>query len=160
MKWWSNWRAKRKAKRKAKKRVKFLANREIALQASYTLAQIPRRFTDDGCSYSPDSLFHNEIGWACRIHDYRYCTRASGERDMSAEERLEADKELRTNIALSFPKWLGWVRFVYYRLVRRFGSMTAWNSCGFDAGERCKHNINRPLWMEEDERTRTGSRTR
>jgi hypothetical protein len=73
---------------------------------------------------------------------------------------MAADKELRRNIALSFPRWLGWVRFLYYRGVRRFGSMTAWDSCGYDAGEWCKHNIKRPLWMEEDEREETGSHER
>jgi hypothetical protein len=160
MKWWNDWRAKRKAKRKAKKRKKFLAQRTIALTASHVLSKIPERFTDDGCSYSPDSLFHSEIGWACRIHDFRYCSRTLGPRTFNADERMAADKELRANIALSFPKWLGWVRFLYYRAVRRFGSMIAWNSCGYDAGERCKHNMNRPLWMEEDERERTGARKR
>jgi hypothetical protein len=160
VKFWSNWRAKRKKNKKAKKREAYLKQRRIAQIASYTLTSIPERFTDDGCSYSPDSLFHSEIGWACRIHDFRYCSRSEGPTEMLPEQRMAADKELRDNLALSFPRWLGWVRFLYYRAVRRFGSMHAWDSCGYDAGERCKHNMNRPLWMEEDERERTKAKER
>jgi len=160
MKWLSDWKAKRVKRKKARKRAKFLIERRTAMVASATLREIPERFTDDGCSYSPDSLFHNEIGWACRIHDYRYCSRSLGPRDFGPEARAAADLELRKNIALSFPKWLGWVRFLYWKAVRRFGGLGLWNSCGYEVGDRCRHNMKRPLWMEEDHREETGSYAR
>jgi hypothetical protein len=151
MKWWSDWRKKRKKSKKKKQRAKDRKKRQVARAAYHALNDIPDRFIDDGCSYSPDSIFHNEIGWACRIHDYRYCSRSMGPRDMEPHLRLAADKELRANIALSVPKWLGWIRWLYYRAVRHFGSQTSWDSCGYDAGVRCRHNLLRPRWMDRQE---------
>jgi hypothetical protein len=140
----------REKRKKLSKRArkKLLKERKVAKKAHRALGNIPDRFIDDGCSYSPDSMFHNEIGWACRIHDFRYCSRTEAHKDTSPEARLKADKELRANIALSFPKWLGWIRWLYYKAVRRFGSMHAWDSCGPEDGEYCKHNMQVPLWMQ------------
>jgi hypothetical protein len=68
---------------------------------------------------------------------------------MELAKRKEWDKELRDNLRLSFPRWLGWIRFVYYRFVRLFGTASAWDDCGPEAGNMCKHNMPIPLWMEE-----------
>ena len=61
-----------------------------ASQQSYPVA-----FTSDGCSTSPDGPLSDHERWkqACVIHDYRYWCGGT------PLERLEADRELATNIA-------------------------------------------------------------
>jgi hypothetical protein len=55
----------------------------------------PVDFTYDGCSSSPDGTLSDPQRWkqACTIHDYRYW------RGGTPGQRLEADRELRDNIA-------------------------------------------------------------
>jgi hypothetical protein len=98
--------------------------------AARVLAQIPDRFHDDGCSNSPDSWFGFDFSWACRIHDWRYCTRAQALAgcETSPEAKAYADKRLREDIAASLPTRWGWVKYVYWRAVARLGD-GSYDSC-------------------------------
>lgn len=121
------------------------------------LAQVPARFHDDGCSNSPDSWFGFDFSWACRLHDWRYCTRAQilAGQPMSPERKDYADRRLREDIDASLPGRWSWVRFVYWRAVARLGD-GSYNTCSKDfAGGRsgsqasrgvCRHNL---AWPEE-----------
>lgn len=108
---------------------------------------IPSTFVDDGCSNSPDAICGISIREACRIHDWRYCTRGHTHGTMCKEHRRAADKELRANIAKALPWWNQWVRWIYWRAVRRFGSIHAYDTCGVSAGDYCRHNMPMPVWM-------------
>jgi len=111
------------------------------------LNSIPEDFVDDGCSNAPDSIFCKPIYFACRIHDFRYCTRAHPEGTMCPAHRKAADKELRRNMCTALPWYSQWIRWIYYRAVRRFGTLSAYNSCGPRAGNLCRHNLRPPTWM-------------
>jgi hypothetical protein len=123
------------------------------------LKKIPVHFRDDGCSNAPDGLFlwakrwrwlHwlvRSFRWCCRIHDWRYCSRAHPAGSMNQAARHFADKELGWNVrgvTLFTLKWLGWG---YFRATSDFGGRRAWNSCGPASGERCRHNMPQPEWM-------------
>lgn len=108
---------------------------------------IPDSFVDDGCSNSPDSICGTWIRPACRIHDWRYCTRCHPQGTMCKEHRKAADKELRASLAKLLPWWNQWVRWIYWRAVRRFGSLHAYDTCGQSAGDFCRHGMPMPLWM-------------
>jgi len=111
---------------------------------------IPETFVDDGCSNSPDGLCGTDFRWACRIHDWRYCTRCHPFGTMCWKHRLKTDRELRRNLAVALPWWNQWIRFAYWFAVRRFGSFHAYDTCGPEAGERCRHNMEQPGWMKFD----------
>ena len=117
------------------------------------LMRIPKAFTDDGCSNSPDEWFGFDFKWACRIHDARYCQRtpidgASVAPQGTPEHRHYADDWLRADIKSSLPwrwRWIGWV---YWAGVRAAGGFKAYNSCYplFPAGgtnHRCRHGMTR-----------------
>ena len=111
------------------------------------LRKIPPHFRDDGCSNSPDRWMGWDLRWACRIHDWRYCTRAHRAGTMTALRRARADKELRLNLRAFLPwrwRWLGWA---YYVGVWRYGGMGSWDSCDATAGKLCRHNMPMPEWM-------------
>jgi hypothetical protein len=111
------------------------------------LREIPKNFVDDGCSNSPDGWFGFEFQWACRIHDYRYCTRCHDPGTMTYGMKLFADNELKRNIRYSLPWRWRWVRYVYHAGVWFGGNFSAWDSCGPDAGEVCRHGMSQPDWM-------------
>ena len=111
------------------------------------MPRVPANFIDDGCSNSPDSLCGTNFRWACRIHDWRYCTRAQPEGTMNKQSRKAADKELRKNLAIALPWYWQPIRWVYYRAVRRFGSLHSYNTCGPSAGNSCRHGLTPPGWM-------------
>lgn len=123
------------------------AQRPVPEKAKGVLNQIPKTFKDDGCSNSPDDLWGFDFGWACRIHDWRYCTRChpAGSRDY--EHRQRADRELRENLRTSLPWRWRWVSWIYWRGVQAGGGFDAWNSCGPEDGDRCRHNRKMPRWM-------------
>lgn len=100
----------------------------IPAGAANQLRKIPNHFIDDGCSNSPDSWFGFDFSWACRIHDWRFCTRAQPDGEMTDERREAADLHLRQDIRASLPWRWRWIRWIYYRAVRRFGEK-AFDSC-------------------------------
>jgi hypothetical protein len=114
---------------------------------AHDLPKIPPDFVDSGCSNAPDSIFGRPIAWACRIHDWRYCTRAHPAGAMTQRWRQDADRELGANVRGSLPFALRWVGWVYWRATHRFGGDDAFDSCGPEVGERCRHNLARPAWM-------------
>ena len=75
--------------------------------AQTVLALIPVRFVDDGCSAILDGLAGVSWRWACRIHDWRACSRCHLREYMHPAARARADAELRRNILASIP--IGWV---------------------------------------------------
>lgn len=117
------------------------AQRPIPDEAVEILRQIPLHFVDDGCSNSPDDLFGFDFRWACRIHDWRYCSRTGHLLEMDYRKKVTADEELRENIRGSLPwrwRWAGWI---YEGAVRFAGGWGSWNSCGPEAGEHCRHGM-------------------
>jgi hypothetical protein len=124
------------------------------LENAYFLLAVIRSyfpgFSDDGCTVSPDGLFGYDFSWACRIHDWRYCTRCHPPGSMSRLARRFADEELRMHMRASLPWYTrGWVPLVYRLVVRFFGRFGAWDSCGPEAGDLCRHQIPMPAWMLE-----------
>jgi hypothetical protein len=116
--------------------------------ARTVLNLIPKRFIDNGCSMSPDSIIRNDIRWACRIHDWRYCTRCHRPGRLGTQYRRSADKELRLNLGAGLPWYVRWVRLVYHFAVRHWGDGdNAFDSCGIAAGAFCRHNMPMPAWM-------------
>lgn len=126
--------------------------RKIARTAMYALDEIPSRFLDDGCTFSPDSILRTHIRWCCRIHDYRYCTRANDKGDMTRKRWISSNRELYRNIGLKTVWYTRWVRKLYYFAVKKWG-WKSYDSCGPDVGEMCRHNMPIPLWMEHLENT-------
>ena len=116
-------------------------------QAQRVLARIPAEFQDDGCSNSPDRWFRFNFRWACRIHDWRYCSRAHPPMAMTQDGRHFADEELAANIRASLPWRWRWLRFVYEFAVYRYGGVEAWNSCGPARGAVCRHNLPVLPWL-------------
>jgi hypothetical protein len=120
------------------------AQKRVPKEAVEILRNIPSEFVDDGCSASPDSLFGFDFRWACRVHDWRYCSRCHPPQVMTQHGRTKADEELRRFISVSLPKRWRWVKWVYYSAVVAFGGVKAWDCCGPEVGERCKHNMPLP----------------
>ncbi len=116
----------------------------LSARATEVLSMIPRRFVDDGCSNSPDSIFGFDLRFACRIHDWRYCSRCHPPMNMRQWNRDQADRELKQNIKAALPwrwRWIGWV---FRAVVHRYGGTTAWDSCGHKVGHICRHNMKTP----------------
>lgn len=118
-------------------------NRQIARppKAEELLQRIPAEFIDDGCSNAPDRLFGFDFAWACRIHDWRYCTRAHPPGTLTSSWRIMADVELREFIRASLPWRWRWVRWIYHAAVNLMGGYRAFDSCGMSAGPYCRHNL-------------------
>lgn len=126
-------------------------NNKVPGSARLLLTSIPTDFVDDGCSASPDSICGDSIRWACRIHDWRYCTRAHRPGRMTTEYRKNADKELRTHMRLDLPWYSQWTRLIYHFFVRKFGNGdNSFDSCGPEVGEKCRHNMPQPVWMRAE----------
>ena len=123
------------------------AQRPIPTEAAKWLREIPSEFSDDGCTNSPDSVFGFKFRWACRIHNWRYCSRCHPPGTMHYESKLKADAELARYIGSSLPFRWRWVRRIYLRGVHVGGGFDAWNSCGPEDGDTCRHGIAMPDWM-------------
>lgn len=125
----------------------------IPEDAKRLLDLIPADFNDDGCSNSPDSIFGFDFKWACRIHNWSFCTRCHppGTRTYAAE--AQANIRLKRHIDAALPFRWSWVKYVYYTAVWRYGGMGAFNSCGPEAGFRCRHGQVQPKWMRDLERS-------
>lgn len=107
-------------------------------------------FRDDGLSWFPDWLYrvvlrHN-ITPAGRVHDWYYCTRCHRRGAMTPARRRFADRELRRHARELLPWYIRLAPLVLL-LGTRLGGWPSFDSCGYDAGERCRHNIRRPPWM-------------
>ena len=124
------------------------SQRPLPQMALEILKKIPTEFHDDGCSNSPDEVFGFEFRWACRIHDWRYCTRCHLPGTMHYASKQRADRELRQFIRASLPWRWRWVSRIYWRGVQAGGGFDAWNSCGPEDGQRCRHNVAMPSWMQ------------
>lgn len=111
------------------------------------LQQIPAGFVDDGCSSAPDELFGFDFGYACRIHDWLYCTRAHAAGTMTAAHRAYADGMLGELVREALPWRWRWVGWIYRAAVHRYGGIDAFDSCGLEAGPLCRHGLAPPGWM-------------
>lgn len=58
-----------------------------------------------------------------------------------------ANEELKKFISMSLPFRWRWLQYAYYFFVVRFNGDVAWDSCGAEAGERCRHGQPKPDWM-------------
>ncbi len=123
------------------------AQRPMPNLAARLLQDIPDVFTDDGCSNAPDAIFGFRFDWACRIHDWRYCSRCHPAGTMHYANKQTADHELSNHMGATLPWRWRWVRRIYLRGVQAGGGFDAWNSCGPEDGEFCRHNIELPPWM-------------
>ena len=121
------------------------------------LRRIPSHFVDDGCTSSPDGWFGFDFRWACRIHDWLYCTRAHPAGTMTYEWKVKADHALSEFIRASLPLRWRWVRWVYEGMVLFAGGWGSFDSCGPEVGKRCRHGLRAPWWMLAPESTWKGS---
>jgi len=110
------------------------------------LQKIPRRFVTDGCSSAPDSILGRDLRWCCKIHDWRGCTRAHRPGSLTQGACNFAAKELGWNVRSALRLGTRWIGWLYYRVTYRFTEVY-WDSCGPEAGERCRHNLPMPGWM-------------
>lgn len=116
-----------------------------ALQAA--LDRIPVGFRDDGCSSAPDRLFGRNLRPACRAHDWLYCTRAHPAGALDQAHRQAADRLLGRGVRALLPHGLGWIGWLTWRAVHRWGGVAAFDSCGPEVGPVCRHNLPPPAWM-------------
>lgn len=123
------------------------AQRPTPADAQAILHTIPKEFQDDGCTNAPDAWFGFELRWACRIHDWRYCSRCHRAEFMGQSNRHRADAELARNVQSALPWRWRWVGWIYLRTVDQFGGVDAWDSCGFEALDRCRHGMALPPWL-------------
>lgn len=104
------------------------------------LTRVPAEFVDDGCSNSLDSVLGFSFRWACRLHDWYYCSRCWPEGAMTHGHKVTGDLYLERFIRASLPLPLKWVG-LGYQLVVMVAAFRAYNSCGPEKGERCRHNM-------------------
>lgn len=124
--------------------------RPLSARARQVLEAIPPEFQDDGCSSAPDDLFGFDLRFACRCHDFYYCSRAWPAGWMDQAQRRAADELLGELVREALPWRWRWVGWIYRVAVRRHGGTEAFDSCGPEAGPRCRHNLAPPDWMRAD----------
>ncbi len=117
------------------------SQKPVPAAARVLLRTIPRGFRDDGCSNAPDSVFGFRFRWVCRLHDWRYCTRCHPPGVLTQGWRHMADRELRSFISASLPWRWRWLKWAYYGGVWWAGGIEAFDSCGRDVGDFCRHGI-------------------
>ncbi len=107
-------------------------------------------FLDDGLSGGfPDWLYYRfRLGLAGRVHDWHYCSRCHPQGTMNQAARRFADRALIAHARELLPWWLPLAPIILYLGVRLGGGTSAWNSCGSTRGDRCRHNITQPVWMQ------------
>lgn len=108
---------------------------------------IPAHFHSDCCSGGPDHVLGVGIKHHCRAHDAAYCQRLWPAGSLDQQWRDAADRQLGVEIRSELPYCLKWIGWLYFRGTHRFGGDNAYASCGPLAGDRCRHNIERPDWM-------------
>lgn len=106
-------------------------------------------FRDDGLSGGfPDWIYGRwNLRLAGRVHDWHYCGRCHRAGTMNQAHRKFADRALRQHARELLPWWLSLAPLILYAGVRFGGGGSAWNSCGPDQGELCRHNVPQPDWM-------------
>jgi hypothetical protein len=114
---------------------------------------IPREFDDNGCSNAPDEISGYNFRWACRIHDWRYCTRCHPAGSMTVQAKDWADRELKINLQAYLPFFLRCVGWVYRFMTWKYGGYSAFDSCGPTPEglslNPCRHGMYPPKWMLE-----------
>lgn len=65
---------------------------------------------------------------------------------MTSHYRKAGDSELRWLLSMSLPFRWRWVKWAYYVAVRRWAA-NAFDSCGPEAGDQCRHGMEMPGWM-------------
>lgn len=116
------------------------------------LQRIPDYFQDDGCSAAPDRLFRRDLNWACRIHDWWWCTRCHPKGSMTQSWRKAGDALLASFIRQALTDHpLRGLAYLAYRWGPWFGR-NGFDTCGSEVGTYCRHNIPRPSWMRRDAR--------
>ena len=124
------------------------AQRPISPGVQALLDEIPDEFIDDGCSNSPDEIWGFSLRHACRRHDWRYCSRCHDAGSMHFSDKMESDREISMIIGDALPWRWRWIRRLYLRAVQVAGGFDAYNSCGPEDGETCRHGMPLPSWME------------
>jgi hypothetical protein len=121
---------------------------KLLRKANRLLNFIPERFVDSTSLTSPDSAMKNSLGWMTRIYDWRLCTRAHVKGDMPMTVKPHY-QELKLHFRLRAPWYKYLNRIVYWKLRRWVlpEREKAYNMCGLQAGDRCRHNMPIPLWM-------------
>jgi hypothetical protein len=109
-------------------------------------------FEDDGLSGGfPDWMYKKWLlGLAGRVHDWHYCTRCHKAGSMTDPQKKWADKALRKHARELLPWYLCLAPIILYVGVRVGGGFGSWDSCGPEAGDRCRHNIKQPDWMADE----------
>jgi hypothetical protein len=110
-------------------------------------------FEDDGLSGGfPDWMYKKWLlGLAGRVHDWNYCTRCHKAGSMTDPKKKWADKALRKHARELLPWYLCLAPIVLYVGVRVGGGFGSWDSCGPEEGDRCRHNIEQPQWMLDND---------
>lgn len=119
----------------------------MKFDAAKVLAGIPVHFRSDCCSGGRDTLWGHDLKPFCRAHDAAYCQRLWPAGSLDQDWRSAADRQLGIEIRAELPYVLDWIGWLYWRAVHRFGGDNAFASCGPLAGDRCRHNIERPDWQ-------------
>jgi hypothetical protein len=105
-------------------------------------------FEDDGLSYFPDWMYRRwELSISGRVHDWHYCTRCHRAGSMTDQAKRFADKALRQHARELLPWYLNLAPIVLYVGVAVGGGFGSWDSCGPEEGFWCRHNIEQPDWM-------------
>jgi hypothetical protein len=118
--------------------------------------EIPDEFRDDGCTGWFDSLFGYDFKDVCRVHDWAFCTRCHPPGSMTFANMVAVNRVLSEELAYRLPWWLDWTAGAVYRATYLFGPFNAYDSCGPEAGERCRHNMAPPSWMLPPPKTLLG----
>ncbi len=128
----------------------------IPPDAKTSLTKIEAEFRDDGCSNALDGILGFDFAWACRIHDWEYCTRTQPQGSMTYGKKVCADERLKRFIYSALPWWLDWAPPLYHFGVFLGGGFAAFDSCGpgpYGANEEqrvaglCRHSLPMPGWM-------------
>ena len=127
----------------------------IPTLAQELLARVPNHFYDDGCSRAPDSWFGFDFGWACRIHDWGYCTRSHPRGTMTPGYKVAHDHLLGVFVSASLPSMWKWIGPLYKATVLAVG-FNSYHTCGVPPkgarprqvdADLCRHDMPRPDWM-------------
>lgn len=112
------------------------------------IAKVWPDFRDSGLSFFPDWIFRRwSLGLAGRVHDWHYCSRCHRAGSMTWGAKGFADRALRKHARDLLPWYLNLTPLILHIGVR-LGGNSSWDSCGPDAGEWCRHNIEKPVWMQ------------
>ena len=108
-------------------------------------------FEDDGLSGGfPDWMYNRwDLSNAGIVHDWHYCTRCHKPGSMTDTSKKFADKALRVHARELLPWYLRLAPWILYIGVAIGGGYGSWDSCGPEAGARCRHNIEQPPWMAD-----------